>query len=90
MKREHAYEAIKAILAAIDDSELPKPDKIETTENGTYAWFGGTGRGLGLAKSRRNGGEWQRDPIITRESGARDAIEREAVYRLDRDFKDQP
>ena len=35
MKRKHAFEAIKAILAAIDDDELPKPSKIEQDEDRT-------------------------------------------------------
>jgi len=80
MKREHAYEAIKAILAAIDDDELPKPDKLEKGDDGkTVVWFGGMGRILGSGK--RNG---RREPLIYHERAASDAIQLEAIYRLDR------
>ena len=80
MKRKHAYEAIKAILAAIDDDELPKPDRmLEHEEGTTVAWFSGTGRHLGSAK--RNG---VREPLIYRDRAAHEAIELEAICRLDR------
>lgn len=79
MKRKHALEAIKAILAAIDDDDLPKPSKIDQEEGKTVVWFGGLGRILGSAK--RNG---EPAPIIYRERGAATAIELEAVYRIDR------
>lgn len=81
MKRKHAYEAIKAILAAIDDDELPKPDKIEKGEDGkTVVWFGGHGRVLG--SGMRNG---RREPLIYHDRAASEAIQHESVYRLDRD-----
>lgn len=78
MKRKHAYEAIKAILAAIDDDEMPKPDKIERDGEKAVVWFGGMGRVLGSA--RRNG-EWE--PLIYRDRAASDAIQTEAICRLD-------
>ena len=78
MKRKHAYEAIKAILAAIDDDEMPKPDKVERDGEKTVVWFGGMGRILGSAK--RNG---EREPLIYRDRAASDAIQMEAVYRVD-------
>lgn len=79
MKRKHAYEAIKAILATIDDDELPKPDKVKKEEDGrTVVWFGGMGRVLG--SGTRNG---RREPLIYHERAASDAIQLEAVYRLD-------
>lgn len=78
MKRKHAFEAIKAILAAIDDDELPAPSKLEQDGDTTIAWFGGCGRHLGSA--RRNG---VLEPLIYRDRGASEAIELEAVYRLD-------
>jgi hypothetical protein len=79
MKREHAFEAIKAILSAIDDDELPKPSKIEQDEGRTVVWFGGMGRYLGSAK--RNG---ELEPLIYRERGVNEAIDHEAIYRIDR------
>jgi len=78
VKRKHAFEAIKAILAAIDDDELPTPSKIQQDGDTTIAWFGGYGRHLSSA--RRNG---VLEPLIYRDGGAREAIELEAVYRLD-------
>lgn len=78
MKRKHAYEAIKAILAAIDDDEMPPPDKIERDGEKAVVWFGGMGRVLGSAK--RNG---ESEPLIYRDRAASDAIQTEAIYRLD-------
>lgn len=78
MKREHAYEAIKAILAAIDDDELPKPSKIEEDGDRKVVWFGGLGYTIGSAK--RNG---QREPLIYRDRAASQAISHEAVCRID-------
>lgn len=78
MKQKHAFEAIKAILAAIDDDELPKPSKTEQDDGRTLVWFGGMGRYLGSAK--RNG---VLEPLIYRDKAAHEAIELEAIYRLD-------
>lgn len=78
MKREHAFEAIKAILAAVEDEELPKPSKVEKESGRTLVWFGGHGRYLGSAK--RNG---EREPLIYRDKAAHEALELEATYRLD-------
>lgn len=79
MKRKHAYEAIKAILAAIDDSEIPAPDKLKSEDGRVVAWFGGMGYYLGSAK--RNGAL---EPMIHRDNAATKAIIGEAVYRLDK------
>jgi hypothetical protein len=78
MKREHAYEAIKAILAAIDDDEISQPSKIEQDGDQTVVWFGGTGYHLGSAK--RNG---KHEPLIYRDRAAWQALDLEAVCRID-------
>ena len=78
MKRKHAFEAIKAILAAIDDDEMPNPSKVEQDGERTVVWFGGLGRYIGSAT--RNG---EREPLIYRDRAAQEAIELEAVYRID-------
>lgn len=78
MKRNEAISAIKAILAAIDDKELPKPSRIEQEDGKTLVWFGGHGRYLGSAK--RNG---EREPLIYRDKAVQEALEMEATYRLD-------
>ena len=79
MKQQHALEVIKAILAAIDDDELPKPSKVEQDEDRTVVWFGGMGRYLGGAP----------EPLVYRERGAHEAIEHEAVYRIDRRYQSE-
>jgi hypothetical protein len=74
-----AGDAIAAILAEIPDHELPQPTRIEVNPDGTRtAWFGGLGHVLGTARS---GGV--RDPLLHRRGGIRDALQQEAVYRLD-------
>lgn len=78
MKREHAYEAIKAILAAIDDDELPTPSRVEMHEGVQVVWINGIGRHIGSGK--RNG---RREPLIYRDSAARKAIDEEAFCRID-------
>lgn len=77
MTREQAAAAIRAILAAVPDDELPKP-KIEKRDGETIAWFGGLGRNLGSAK---RGGV--RRPENYRDDAVRTAFENEATYRLD-------
>ena len=78
MKREHAFEAIKAILAAIDDDELPEPSKVDQDGQRTVVWFGGLGHYLGSAT--RNG---EHEPMIYRDKAARQALDLEAVCRID-------
>ena len=78
MKRKHEYEAIKAILAAIDDDQMPATTKVRNRPDETVVWFGGMGRALGSAK--RDG---RNEPLIYRDRAAHQAIELEAVCRLD-------
>jgi len=78
MNIREAEAGIRAILAAIDDEALPEPDKIEEHRGATIAWFGGTGHHLDTA---RRGDTL--DPDVHRARGIWQAIEREAVYRLD-------
>ena len=85
MKASEARAAIRAILAAVDDEELPKPTKTEKESGETVIWFGGRGRYLGSAK--RNG---ESDPDVYRDMAARDAIELEATYRLDLAHQNRP
>ncbi len=76
-----AQDAIRAILARIPDAALP-PLRIEQDSDGTViAWNGDTGRYLGSAKRRG-----RREPDVNRSGGIWDAIEREAVARLDEQF----
>lgn len=77
-----AEAAIRAILAALPDSELPK-GRTEKEGDSTLVWFGGHGYHLGSAKKRKAGGEWTRNPETYRDDAVREAIEHEAVYRLD-------
>lgn len=83
MKLESAREAIRAILAAIPNEELPKPDKTEEYDGKTVAWFSGHGYTLGSARKRMTGGKWERSPEIYRDDAVREAIEHEAAYRID-------
>lgn len=78
MNIKEAQVAIDAILRAIDDDELPTPDKVERRDGSTIVWFGGMGRHIGTAK--RNGA---REPDIYRREGIHDAIQCEAVARID-------
>lgn len=78
MNRNQAAAAIKAILAAMDDDELPQPSKIEKEDGRSLVWFGGHGRYLGSAK--RNG---EHEPLIYRDRAVMEALELEATYRLD-------
>jgi hypothetical protein len=77
-KYESTVDQIEEILAAIPDDELPKPRVVVNPDGTSTAWFGGQGHVLGTA---RNGDV--RDPLLHRRRGTRDAIEQEAVYRLD-------
>lgn len=78
MKLAAAREAIAAILAAIDDEDLPK-GKLETTKDGEQIlWFGGMGHHLG--SGRRNG---ERYPLMHRDRAVSEALEFEALYRYD-------
>jgi hypothetical protein len=77
VKVKEARLAITAILESIDKNELPKP-KIEKRDGETVAWFGGRGHQLG--KAFRNG---VLDPDVHRSHGVFDAIEGEAMARLD-------
>ncbi|SEE83388.1 hypothetical protein SAMN04489740_2717 [Arthrobacter alpinus] len=87
MKYETAVEAIKAILAAVPDDELPKPSKIKKSAEGTpVVWFGGRGYHLGSATSSRNGGEKKRNPLNYRNHAVYDALIGETVTRLDLDY----
>ena len=79
MNIKEAQDAIKAILAAIPDHELPKFDSVEIDADGTpIVWWGGRGHHLGSAK--RNG---ERYPLSYRNSAAWEAIEGEMTYRAD-------
>lgn len=77
-----ARAGIEAILAALDDEDLPEFDRVEVEEDGTViVWWGGEGRHLGSAKF---GGK--RDPLSYRRSGSWAAIQLEMTYRVDRRF----
>lgn len=79
MNVTEARAGIEAILAAIDDDELPEFDRVESREGGdTIVWWGGEGRHLGSAKT---GGE--RCPLSYRRSGSWAAIQGEMTYRTD-------
>jgi hypothetical protein len=80
MKYRQAAKLIAVILEAVDDDELPKPKLEENGDGTTIAWFGGYGRNLGSAKD----GWGERKPEVHRTHGILDAMQGEAVYRLDR------
>lgn len=81
MNIKTAQAAIRAILAAIPDDELPKFDRVEQRDGKTIVWWGGNGYHLGSATS---GGK--RDVKHHHRCAPWDAIEREMVYRADRKF----
>jgi len=84
MNIEQARAAIEAIVAAIDDDELPEFDKVEQDrDGGVIVWWGSTGQHLGSAK---RGGK--RDPLNYRRRGSWHAIEMEMTYRADRRLLD--
>lgn len=87
MNVKEARAAIEAILAAIDDDELPKFDRVEIDERYNdgkpVVWWGSTGHHLGSARR----GE-VREPLVHRRRGVSDAIEGEMVYRADRRLLD--
>ena len=79
MNLKDARSAIGAILASIDDAEMPTPTRSEESEGITVVWFGGLGYHLGSAK---RGGV--RAPENYHRQAVDAAIEHEAVFRLDR------
>jgi len=79
---QEARAGIEAILAAIDDEELPEFDRVEVDDDGkAVVWWGGEGRVLGSATS---GGK--RDPLSYRRSASWSAIQMEMTYRVDLRF----
>lgn len=80
MKYRQAAKLIAVILEAVDDDELPKPKLEDNGDGTTTAWFGGMGRILGSAKN----GWGDRRPAVYRTGGILDAMQAEAIYRLDK------
>lgn len=79
MNIREAQDAIKAILAAIPDDELPEFDRVVVEGDEVVVWWGSTGHVLGSA---RRGS--QRRPGNYRDNGAWAAIEAEMTYRTDK------
>lgn len=80
MNIREAQDAIKAILAAIPDDELPEFDRVEIGDDGRLVvWWGAHGHVLGSARRGK-----QRHPGSYRDNGAWDAIEAEMTYRADK------
>jgi len=76
---KEAQTAIKAILEAIPDEELPEFDRVEIEDGKAVVWWGGTGHILGSAHRGK-----QRHPGTYRDNGAWAAIEAEMTYRADK------
>jgi hypothetical protein len=74
-----ARDRIETFLAALPDSALPKPDRIERDGGEVLAWFSSHGYHLGssLRGEERNPGG------VYRERGSWEAVVGEAVRRLD-------
>lgn len=83
MNIKEARAAIEAILAAIDDDDLPEFDKVEIdpahNDGRPIVWWGSEGRHLGSSRT----GTGERNPIGYRKSGSWAAIQGEMTYRAD-------
>lgn len=84
MGYEQAKDVIVAVLASLPDEALPEPDRIEHDGEKRIAWFGDSGYHIGSAKRRQADGSWVRSPESRRSSAAGQALEREAMARIDR------
>lgn len=80
MTRKQAAVAIAAILESLDDGQLPKPTKVEKSDDGLdIVWFGGHGFHLG---STRNG--WGEALIGNyRRRGIAEMFDMERVHRME-------
>lgn len=76
MKLKEAETAIRAILAAVDNDQLPKPRR-DKSDPSLY-WFGGRGHHVGTAE--RAG---VREPDVHRSFGLDGLFEGEKMARID-------
>ena len=86
MNIREAQAAIGAILDAIPDDELPKPDKVEhDDEYGPTIWWGS--HGYHIASTRT--GYDEPNPIAYRRDATWKPIEMEMVYRASKEYFDK-